>query len=88
MTITAEGLTPAAGVLVGIGARSLIFAGMTHVPRYVPAKTNEGWGIVGLIALITAALIIAVTMIHKQTYKHPTDPTLQTGSGAKGAAAH
>ncbi|MEX2152172.1 MAG: hypothetical protein WD825_02475 [Gemmatimonadaceae bacterium] len=60
---------------------------MTHVPRYVPARTNDGWGIVGLIGLITVALIIAVTMIHKRTYKHPTDPTLQT-SGAKGAAAH
>lgn len=48
---------------------------MSHVPRYVPAKTNEGWPVVGLIALLTVALIVMVTVIHQRTYKHPTDPT-------------
>jgi hypothetical protein len=47
---------------------------MTHVPRYVPAKTNGGWPFIGLIWLFTAALIVAVVVIHKKTYRHPTDP--------------
>lgn len=55
---------------------------MTQVPRYVPAKTNQGWPVVGLITLLTAALIVAVTVIHNRTYKHPTDPV----SPARGAA--
>lgn len=62
---------------------------MTHVPRYVPAKTNGGWSVVGLIALLTAALIVSVTVIHRRTYKHPTDPTFQAvGSGSAGTASH
>ena len=48
---------------------------MTHVPRYVPAKTNEGWSVAGLVVLLAAACIVATTIIHKRTYKHPTDPT-------------
>jgi hypothetical protein len=52
---------------------------------YVPAKTNEGWGVVGLVVLLTAACIVAVTMIHQRTYKHPTDPTNPNG-GAKEAS--
>ena len=55
---------------------------MSHTPRYVPAKTNEGWGVVGLVVLLTAACIVTVTMIYQRTYKHPTDPTWQSG-GAK-----
>ena len=35
---------------------------MTHVPRYVPAKTNQGWPVVGLITLLTLVLIAAVTV--------------------------
>jgi len=60
---------------------------MTHVPRYVPAKTNEGWPIVGLIWVLTAALIIAVTVIHNKTYKHPTNPVSPTGA-SRSAATH
>jgi hypothetical protein len=48
---------------------------MTHVPRYVPARTNDGWSIIGLVVLLTAALIAMTTVIHKRTYKQPTDPT-------------
>ena len=59
---------------------------MTHTPRYVPAKTNEGWGVVGLVVLLAAACIVSVTMIYQRTYKHPTDPTWQ--SGTKKAATH
>lgn len=58
---------------------------MTHVPpgpRYVPAKTNQGWPIVGLIALITISLIAAVTVIHQRTYKDPTDPGWHAIGGA------
>ncbi|MGH7680003.1 MAG: hypothetical protein ACRENU_16160 [Gemmatimonadaceae bacterium] len=47
---------------------------MSHVPRYVPAKTNEGWPVIGLVWLLTAALIVGVVVIHNKTYRHPTDP--------------
>ncbi len=56
---------------------------MSHQPRYVPAKTNEGWGVVGLVLLLTAACIVTVTMIYQRTYKHPTDPTWQSGGSTK-----
>jgi hypothetical protein len=58
---------------------------MTHVPRYVPARTNDGWGIAALVVALAAACIVAVTVIHKRTYKHPTDPTAHT---VNGKAAH
>ena len=59
---------------------------MSHVPRYVPARTNEGWPVVAVIWALTAALIIAVVVIHNRTYKHPTDPT--ASGGRSGGAAH
>jgi hypothetical protein len=52
-----------------------------HVARYVPAKTNQGWPVVGLIALLTFSLIAAVVVIHQRTYKHPTDPTWHAVGG-------
>jgi hypothetical protein len=45
-----------------------------HVPRYVPARTNEGWPIAGLVVAIAIVCIIGVVIIHQRTYKHPTDP--------------
>lgn len=57
---------------------------MSHVPKYVPAKTNEGWGVVGLVLLLAAACIVSVTMIHNRTYKHPTDPTWHSGGEKTG----
>jgi hypothetical protein len=48
---------------------------MTYVPRYVPARTNQGWPVAGLVILLTAACIVTTVVIHKRTYKHPTDPT-------------
>jgi len=60
---------------------------MTFVPRYVPARTNDGWSVVGLVVLLAAACITATTIIHKRTYKHPTDPTALT-TGERAAAAH
>ena len=68
---------------------------MHHTPRHVPAKTNEGWPIVGLVTLLTVILIVGVTIIHKRTYRHPTDPlnhaiggAQPAGSSAAPAAAH
>jgi hypothetical protein len=55
---------------------------MNHTDRYVPARTNEGWPVVGLVVLLTAALIATVTVIHKRTYKHPSDPTWHAVGGA------
>ena len=56
-----------------------------HTPRYVPAKTNEGWPIVGLVTLLTAILIVSVTIIHKRTYRNPADPLNHAVGGAKTA---
>lgn len=50
--------------------------------RYVPAETNSGWGVAALVVGLTVALIVTVTYIHKQTYRHPTDVTWHgKGSG-------
>ena len=43
--------------------------------RYIPANTNQGWGIISLVLLLTAALIVSVAIFHKKTYRHPTDVT-------------
>jgi hypothetical protein len=63
---------------------------MTHVPRHVPAKTNEGWPVVGLVTLLTAALIFAVTVIHRRTYIDPTHPANHAvgGAGSKAPSLH
>lgn len=60
---------------------------MHHTPRHVPAKTNEGWPIVGLVTLLTVILIVGVTIIHKRTYRHPTDPLNHAIGGAKPAGS-
>jgi len=62
-----------------------------HTPRYVPARTNDGWSVVGLVLLLTAALITMTAIIHQRTYKNPTDPTMQAageGKAAPEATAH
>ena len=53
-----------------------------HTPRFVPARTNEGWPIVGLVTLLTVILIVGVTIIHKRTYRHPADPLNHAVGGA------
>jgi hypothetical protein len=58
---------------------------MSHVARYVPARTNDGWLFVGLVVLLAAACVVSVTVIRNRTYKHPTDPTWHSGSSAKAA---
>jgi hypothetical protein len=55
---------------------------MHHTPRYVPAETNGGWPIAGLVTLLTVLLIVGVTIIHKRTYRHPTDPLNHAIGGA------
>lgn len=53
-----------------------------HVDRYIPANTNAGWGIASLIIALVIVCIVGATYIHKETYKHPTDPTWHgIGSG-------
>jgi hypothetical protein len=48
---------------------------MQYVDRYVPANTNQGWGIAAFIVLLALACVATATVIHKKTYKHPTDVT-------------
>lgn len=48
---------------------------------------------VGLVAVLTVLLIVAVTVIYQRTYKPATDPTFHAVGGAKShsaapAAAH
>lgn len=57
-----------------------------HVPRHVPVRTNQGWGAVGIVVVLTAVCITATVMIYQRTYKHPTDPTWHAVGGAKSAA--
>jgi hypothetical protein len=62
--------------------------------RYVPADTNGGWGFASFVIALAVFCIVTVTYIHKQTYKHPSDPTWHgKGSGdaaapAEGSAGH
>lgn len=53
-----------------------------HIDRYIPADTNGGWGFAMGVILLALVCIVSVTMIHRSTYKHPTDPTWHgRGSG-------
>ncbi len=56
-----------------------------HTDRYVPANTNAGWGFATLVLLLTAALIVMAIVVHKSTYKPPTDVTWH-GKGSGDAA--
>lgn len=48
---------------------------MPHQDKYVPADTNGGWPIAMAVVALAAALIVMVVVIHKKTYKSPTDVT-------------
>ncbi|HKW47981.1 MAG TPA: hypothetical protein VJN70_11065 [Gemmatimonadaceae bacterium] len=48
---------------------------MQHVDRYIPANTNGGWGVAAFILLLALACIVTATVVHKRTYRHPTDVT-------------
>jgi hypothetical protein len=53
-----------------------------HIDRYVPADTNGGWGVAAGVIALTVLLIVTVTYIHRETYRHPTDVTWHgKGSG-------
>lgn len=56
----------------------------SHTPRHVPARTNEGWSVVGLVLLLVAACIVATTIIHQRTYRPPTDPTFRAAGSRVG----
>jgi len=54
--------------------------------RYVPAVTNGGWPFAGFVIFLVLVCVATATYVHKQTYKHPTDPTWHgKGSGDTGA---
>ena len=44
-----------------------------HVDRFIPAHTNGGWGVAGLVALLAILCIAGATYLYRTTYKHPTD---------------
>lgn len=46
-----------------------------HRDRYVPARTNEGWGAAALTVGLAVALVIGATVVHNRTYRPPTDPS-------------
>jgi hypothetical protein len=57
-----------------------------YTERYIPADTNGGWPFAGGVIVLTIVLIVAVTYVHKQTYRHPTDVTWH-GKGSGDAPA-
>lgn len=62
-----------------------------HSSRYIPARTNEGWGIAGLIVGLAVLCIVGATVVHRATYKPPTDTSWRAAGGqpaAEGPAGH
>ena len=58
-----------------------------HVDRFIPFK-REGWGIALFIVVLAIASAAFATVVHKRTYKHPTDVQFQAAGSAAGGAAH
>ena len=58
-----------------------------HIDRYVPANTNGGWGVASGVILLAIICIATATYVHKQTYRHPTDPTWHGKGSGDGAPA-
>ena len=58
-----------------------------HVDRYIPFK-REGWGIALFIVVLAIASAAFATVVHKRTYKHPTDVHFQAAGSAAGSASH
>jgi hypothetical protein len=53
-----------------------------HIDRYIPADTNGGWAFAAGVIAFAIACIVTVTIIHRNTYRHPTDVTWHgKGSG-------
>lgn len=62
-----------------------------HVDRYIPARTNQGWGIAGLVLLLAILCIAGATYLYQTTYRHPTDLKMESAGAhtpAVGGAAH
>jgi hypothetical protein len=58
-----------------------------HVDRYVPFK-QEGWGVAMFIVLLAIASAAFATVVHKRTYKHPTDVHFQAAGESSSGASH
>ena len=58
-----------------------------HVDRHIPFK-REGWGIALLIVALAIGSATFATVVHKRTYKHPTDVHFQAAGSAAGGASH
>jgi hypothetical protein len=58
-----------------------------HRDRYVAARTNDGWGAAAATVLLALALIVGATVIHKRTWKQPSDPTYRA-VGEQSASQH
>ena len=57
-----------------------------HVDRYIPARTNEGWGAAAATIALALVCILGATVIHKKTYKPPTDPSWRAAGQVPPAA--
>jgi len=58
-----------------------------HVDRFIPFK-QEGWGIALFIVVLAIASAAFATVVHKRTYKQPTDVHFQAAGSATGGASH
>jgi hypothetical protein len=58
-----------------------------HVDRHVPFK-QEGWGIALLIVLLALGSATFATVVHKRTYRHPTDVQMRAAGSSTAEAAH
>jgi hypothetical protein len=58
-----------------------------HQDRYVPAHTNQGWRAAAATVLLALVLAASATVIHKRTWKQPSDPTYRA-IGERPTAGH
>lgn len=58
-----------------------------HVDRYVPFK-QEGWGVALFIVLLAIASAAFATVVHKKTYRPPTDVRFQAAGAATSGGSH
>ena len=59
----------------------------SHVDRFIPFR-QEGWGIALFIVVLAIASATFATVVHKRTYKHPTDVHFQAAGSAPVGSAH
>ena len=58
-----------------------------HVDRHIPFKQG-GWGIALFIVLLAVGSAAFATVVHKRTYKHPTDVQFRAAGAGSAGAAH